>query len=262
MMLHGCTQTPADFATGTRMNVLADAYGVLVAYPEQTPRDNGNRCWNWFRRRDQARGEGEPSILAGIVADIAADHRVDPQRVYAAGLSAGAAMAVILGQTYPDVFAAVGAHSGLPFGAAYDMPGAFAAMQGRATPARAQPASDHAASAGKHRVMPTIVFHGDADRTVNASNGRAIVDDTVAASADPIRSDVAPSHQTSKGRTYTREAYAAGSGPALAEHWALHGGGHTWSGGDPAGSHVDPSGPDASAEMLRFFLQHANAPTR
>lgn len=256
LMLHGCTQNPADFATGTRMNALADRHGVLIAYPAQTPRDHGARCWNWFRRQDQQRGAGEPSILAGIVADISADHRVDPQRVYVAGLSAGAAMAVILGHTYPDVFAAVGAHSGLPFGAAHDMPGAFAAMQGRSTPPR-----NRAGATGDTRAMPTIVFHGDADRTVDCSNGRAIVQESVEASAGAAPTPLQSTQASAGGRTYTRETYGETSGPTLVEHWNLHGGGHAWSGGDPAGSHVDPAGPDASAEMLRFFLQHRNAGT-
>ena len=259
LMLHGCTQTPADFATGTRMNALADAHGVLVAYPAQTARENGAKCWNWFRSEDQRRDAGEPSILAGIVADIAADHRVDAQRVYVAGLSAGAAMAVILGRTYPDVFAGVGAHSGLPFGAANDMAGAFAAMQG-SVPARGDDAGGVSGTLSRRaRRMPTIVFHGDADRTVNVVNGRAIVDGM----ADSIGADTplkAHSVQSEvDGRSYTRDSHTDGSGKTLVEFWRLHGAGHAWSGGDPAGSHVDATGPDASAEMLRFFLQHANA---
>lgn len=248
LMLHGCTQSPADFATGTRMNALADQYGVLVAYPEQTSRDSGARCWNWFRSEDQIRGAGEPSILAGIVADIAVDHRVDSQRVYVAGLSAGAAMAVILGRTYPDVFAAVGAHSGLPFGAAKDMPGAFSAMQGRATTQRDQTDA-----------IPTIVFHGDADHTVNYSNGRAIAEDILGSSSNDAPLIMDQTQADERGRSYTREIYSDSSGTALVELWNLHGAGHAWSGGDPAGSYVDAAGPDASAEMLRFFLQHTKA---
>lgn len=244
LMLHGCTQDPADFARGTGMNALAEQHGVLVAYPAQTPRDNGSRCWNWFRLQDQQREGGEASILAGIVGHVAADHRVDRQRVYVAGLSAGAAMAVILGRTHPEVFAAVGAHSGLPFAAAHDMAGAFAAMQGNA----ARNANGPAAAP-----MPTIVFHGSADRTVDASNGTAIVRDALSDT-----SFVAQRHESQGGtRTCTRTCHVDADGRSQVEHWLLHGGGHAWSGGDPAGSHVDAFGPDASAEMLRFFRQHA-----
>jgi poly(hydroxyalkanoate) depolymerase family esterase len=259
LMLHGCTQDPADFAAGTRMNALADRHGVLVAYPAQAPRDNGSRCWNWFRRQDQRRDGGEPSILAGIVAHVAADHRVDARRVYVAGLSAGAAMAVILGRTYPDVFAAVGAHSGLPFGAAHDVASAFQAMHGAAGVGRATEIGGIASErrAGTSGVIPTIVFHGDADRTVHQDNGTAIVHDTVAATATPLAAQRIEA--AAGGRRHTRKTFVDAEGRSMVEHWVLHGAGHAWSGGDPAGSHVDPLGPDASAEMLRFFLQHAQS---
>ncbi|QOW20524.1 PHB depolymerase family esterase [Lysobacter ciconiae] len=261
LMLHGCTQDPADFATGTGMNALADQFGMLVAYPAQTARANGSNCWNWFRGQDQARGAGEPSILAGIVADIAADHRVDQARVYVAGLSAGAAMAVILGRTYPDVFAAVGAHSGLPFAAATDMSGAFAAMQGRAATPGAGAKSNAAAARRSARAVPipTIVFHGDADRTVNASNGQAIVDDILGSHEPSDRLASASVQAEAGGRAYTRQIHADDSGLPIVELWDLHGAGHAWSGGNPAGSFTDASGPDASAEMLRFFLRHTGA---
>ena len=259
VMLHGCTQNPEDFAAGTGMNSLADDHGVLVAYPAQTRRDNGSNCWNWFRSEDQLRGVGEPSILAGIVADIAVDHRVDAHRVYVAGLSAGAAMAVILGRTYPDVFAAVGAHSGLPFGAAKDMPGAFAAMQGTMTVNSERDDANGGEQRGRMRPIPTIVFHGDADRTVNWNNGRAIADDIIGVSTRGATLTASRMQGSDQGRGYTLERYTDPSGRALVELWSLHGGGHAWSGGDLAGSYVDPTGPDASAEMLRFFLQHENA---
>ena len=169
VMLHGCTQSPDDFAAGTRMNVLADQHGFLVAYPAQSVKANATRCWNWFRPQDQARGSGEPAFIAGMTAQIGADWRVDPARIYVAGLSAGAAMAVVLGKTYPDVFAAVGAHSGLPYGAAQDMGTAFAAMRTGAA------GVTNAGSQATGEVIPTIVFHGDRDQTVAAANGDAIV---------------------------------------------------------------------------------------
>ena len=243
VMLHGCTQSPDDFAAGTRMNELADAHGFLVAYPAQTARANGSKCWNWFRADDQAHGHGEPALIAGIARQVATDYRIDPRRVFVAGLSAGAAMAVILGHTYPDVFAAIGAHSGLPFAAAHDVASAFTAM--KAGPAGARTPLDGTTP------VPTIVFHGDADHTVAAGNGRAIVGDaTAGAMQHTTHSGVAPG-----GRAYTQEVFADAAGRPRVELWTLHGAGHAWSGGSAQGTYTDPSGPDASAEMLRFFLQ-------
>jgi poly(hydroxyalkanoate) depolymerase family esterase len=239
VMLHGCTQSPEDFAAGTRMNQLAEVHGFLVAYPAQTSRSNGNKCWNWFRPGDQARGRGEPSLLAGIAQQVASDYRIDPRRVFVAGLSAGAAMAVILGETYPDVFAGVGAHSGLPFAAAHDVASAFAAM--KAAPARTPRAG----------TVPTIVFHGDADHTVAVANSDGIVRDaTVDTAQRTAHGGVAPG-----GRSYTRTVWTGASDRPRAESWRVHGAGHAWSGGSAQGSYTDPAGPDASAEMVRFFLQ-------
>lgn len=255
VMLHGCTQSPDDFAAGTRMNALADQLGFLVAYPAQTARDNGSKCWNWFRAEDQRNGRGEPSLIAGIVAAIAADHGIDPHRVFVAGLSAGAAMAVILGQTYPDVFAAIGAHSGLPYGAAHDMPSAFAAMQGGSSTATAKRTAV-SASAIKRPSVPTIVFHGDADRTVNERNGIDIVQDATASGtpATPLHEHATPG-TVEDGRAYTRTVFTDAASRPRAEYWRIHGAGHAWSGGSASVSYTDPKGPDASAEMVRFFLQ-------
>ena len=245
VMLHGCKQNPDDFAAGTHMNELAEQHGFLVAYPAQSNNANGSNCWNWFRPEDQRRDGGEPAILAGIVADVGGAYRVDPARVYVAGLSAGAAMAVILGQTHPDVFAAVGAHSGLPVGAAHDVGSAFVAMySGRSKSARAAVPG----AAGPR----TIVFHGDEDSTVVARNGEAIVAHAVA--GDVPLTSTPPERASAQGRDYTRTVYADADGQPRVEQWLLHGGAHAWSGGSKAGSYTDPTGPDASAEMVRFFL--------
>lgn len=246
VMLHGCTQSPDDFAAGTRMNELAEEQTFLVVYPGQTQPANMQKCWNWFNASDQQRDAGEPSLIAGIAHEVVQEFSADPTRVYAAGLSAGGAAAAILAATYPDLFAAVGVHSGLPSGAAKDMPSAFAAMNGGGT---VQPR-------GTRRTVPTIVFHGDADRTVNPVNG-----DRVIAQATPRRTlDAVITRGTSEGgMTYTCTVQREGSEPALLEQWILHGAGHAWSGGSASGTYTDPRGPDASREMLRFFLAHTTA---
>jgi poly(hydroxyalkanoate) depolymerase family esterase len=243
VMLHGCTQDPDDFARGTRMNALARAQGFLVLYPAQSQRANAQRCWNWFKHNHQARGKGEPAILAGMVRQVIAAHDVDPARVYVAGLSAGGAMAAILGDAYPDLFAAVGVHSGLPTGSARDVQSAFAAMSGGAQPARR--------TARSGPTPPTIVFHGDADKTVDAVNGERVLEAAGLTARPESRRGA-----SAAGVPYSRRIHVDSQGVERAEQWTIHGAGHAWSGGDVAGSYTDPRGPDASAEMLRFFLQH------
>lgn len=238
MMLHGCTQNPVDFANGTDMNRLAEEHGLIIIYPAQARGANMQSCWNWFSQRDQQRGAGEPEILAGLASRIREDHEVPHDRIFVAGLSAGAAMAVILGRVYPDVFTAVGAHSGLPYGSASDMPSALATMAGNA------PASPRKAES----TVPTIIFHGSADTTVHPSNGQRIADDI-----HPSGTEIQDSGMQG-GRRFTRRMVLSRSGSSTSEHWSIEGLGHAWSGGNPAGSYVDASGPDASAEMLRFFL--------
>ena len=246
VMLHGCTQDPDDFARGTRMNALARERGFLVLYPAQSQRANAQRCWNWFKHNHQARGKGEPAILAGLVGQVIAAHDVDPARVYVAGLSAGGAMAAILGDAYPDLFAAVGVHSGLPTGSARDVQSAFAAMAGGVAPSRR--------AAKTSPTPPTIVFHGDADQTVNVVNGERVLEATgLSARPESTRGTSAA------GAAYSRRVYVDGQGAERGEQWTLHGAGHAWSGGDSSGSYTDPRGPDASAEMLRFFMRHPKA---
>jgi poly(hydroxyalkanoate) depolymerase family esterase len=241
VMLHGCTQTPDDFAAGTAMNDLAREQGCFVLYPAQSQRVNPQRCWNWFKHSHQQRGRGEPAMLAGMVRSIMARNSIDAGRVYVAGLSAGGAMASILGETYPELFAAVGVHSGLAAGAATDLPTALAAMKGAVTARR---------SAGSG--MPTIVFHGDADATVHPSNGEQVLAASVG-SDSPTET-----HALGRegGRACTRRIVRAANGQVVAEHWLVHGASHAWSGGSAAGTYTDVRGPDASAEMLRFFLEH------
>ena len=246
VMLHGCTQSPDDFAAGTRMNVLAEEQGLLICYPGQTSSANSSKCWNWFNAGDQQRGTGEPSIIAAITRDVMAQYVVDPSRVYVAGLSAGGALAATMGQVYPDLYAGVAVHSGLACGAATDMSSAFRVMrQGSAAP---RPAMSSVVPA-----VPTIVFHGDRDSTVNPVNG-----DEVAAQilkGEALRTEV-DDGQVLRGHAFRRTRYLDRQGRAVVEQWAIHGAGHAWAGGSSTGSYTDPQGPDASREMMRFFADH------
>ena len=256
VMLHGCTQSPEDFATGTRMNALADRHGFLVIYPAQPAQANPTKCWNWFRPEDQRRALGEPALIAGITREVVAGYRIDPKRIFVAGMSAGAAMAVVLGETYPDLFAAVGAHSGLDYGVAHDVPSAMVAMKGSGVVngQASQTASSRGSLPQRESRVPTIVFHGDRDMTVNVRNGAAIVDRVTAGSnGDPALRPGIEDGLAASGRTCRRTTYVDSAGRVLVEYWILTGAGHAWSGGNPAGSFTDARGPDASAEMVRFF---------
>jgi poly(hydroxyalkanoate) depolymerase family esterase len=248
VMLHGCKQNAEDFALGTRMNELAQAHGWVVLYPEQPLSANGLGCWNWFHAGNQQRGRGEPKILADLVRHVMAAEDIDPRRVYVAGLSAGGAMAATLAGTYPELFAAVGIHSGLPHAAAHDMMSAFHAM--RDGPLARRVAAEAAA------LLPTIVFHGDLDDTVHPGNGEALIA-SAAAPAGAAPSWTRVEHgQKPGGHAWTRTVHTSADGRIQAEHWLVHGAGHAWCGGSPEGSYTDPAGPDASAEMLRFFAAH------
>ena len=250
IMLHGCTQSPNDFAAGTRMNELAEEYDFLVAYPGQPSSANSSRCWNWFSVGDQLRGQGEPSLIAGITQQIIRDFRVEPESVFVAGLSAGGAAAAILGSAYPDLYAATGIHSGLACGAAKDVPSAFAAMR--------QGGSGLTASSPGQRPLRCIVFHGDRDKTVNPVNGDQVIAQSKGGAQ--LRAVVSRG-QSAGGLKYTRSVHADESGRVMLEHWVLHGAGHAWSGGSAARSYTDPKGPDASREMVRFFLERPSAPS-
>jgi poly(hydroxyalkanoate) depolymerase family esterase len=219
-----------------------------VVYPAQRRDANPSKCWNWFRAADQRRDEGEPSLIAGITRQVMQDYSVDPKRVFVAGLSAGGAAAAIMGATYSDLYAAVGIHSGLAYGAATDMPSAFAAMR-------------QGGGAGRQTVasgpkVPTIIFHGDRDSTVHPDNGVQAIEQAIGA----IRTQKKMHRgQIPGGHGYTRTTHADGE-REIVEHWDIHGAGHAWSGGSPAGSYTDPEGPDATKEMLRFFLENPHPP--
>lgn len=244
VMLHGSSQSSRDFAIGTGMDRVAEEQNFLVAYPDQPRSANLGKSWNWFRNEDQKRDEGEPSILAGLTREIMAEFNVDPARVYVAGLSSGGAAAAVMALAYPDIYAAVGIHSGLAGGSAGSMSVAFSTMR-RGALLRPRQAT---------HPLPTIVFHGDRDTTVSPVNG----DQAIAqVQPDGDLNITTVDGRSSGGMAYTRTILTEPDGMWSSEQWVLHGGGHAWAGGHPAGSHTDPTGPDASREMLRFFMTHA-----
>jgi poly(hydroxyalkanoate) depolymerase family esterase len=256
VMLHGCTQYSDDFAVGTGMNRLAEEHGFIVAYPRQSMRANQSACWNWFNLANQMRDVGEPSIIAGMTRTIMAEFDIDAERVYVAGLSAGGAMAAIMSATYPDLYAATGIHSGLAYGTATDVASAFAAMRGTAS--AAEPAHRKSQLKSANGRVRTIVFHGASDQRVHPSNAERIVAEARAGLTGPAQET---QHDGSAGgRAYTRTVITDANGVPHVEHWAIEGLGHAWSGGSPEGSHTDQHGPDASREMLRFFLRSPAQP--
>ena len=269
VMLHGCTQDPDDFAAGTGMNGHAREQGFCVLYPAQSADANPQRCWNWFKHNHQSRGRGEAALLASMTLSVMKQHGIDASRVYIAGLSAGGAMAAIVAAAYPEIYAAAGVHSGLAVGAAGNVSEALAAMKSGAS------AEKLGTQAQSKTAVPTIVFHGDQDRTVHPRNGEQVIVIVQCSSGQRVEKGV-----SSGGRRFTRTVHLRGNAmesdaasgtvsgiasgiaggsvasSAVAEHWLVHGAGHAWAGGDPKGSYTDSSGPNASREMLRFFLEH------
>ena len=241
VMLHGCTQNPDDFAAGTAMNEAAELKACYVLYPAQSRQANPHGCWNWFKHNHQQRDRGEPALIAGMTHQMLDQHPIDRRRVYVAGLSAGGAMAAILGVAYPELYAAVGVHSGLAAGVATDLPTALAAMRSGSV------------GRGTAHGVPTIVFHGDADATVHPANGEQVI------AACAGTASVVQTHRidSESGRASTRHVHRdPADGRVLGERWVVHGAAHAWSGGNAQGSYTDSGGPDATAEMLRFFFEH------
>ena len=247
VMLHGCTQSADDFAAGTRMNAVAEEHACFVAYPEQAQSANSSRCWNWFNPADQQRAAGEPSLIAGLTRQVMRDYAIDARRIYVAGLSAGGAAAAILGDAYPDLYAAIGVHSGLACGAARDLPSAFAAMRQGGAASFRQDGGDR---------PPAIVFHGDSDATVHPRNAEQVARQFHPDDGAPSLQRLTDGGRAPGGRAYTRTRHLDAEGRTAMEVWLVHGAGHAWAGGSAAGSFTDPEGPDATREMVRFLLQH------
>ena len=264
VMLHGCTQNPDDFAAGTGMNERAREQGFCVLYPEQSQDANPSRCWNWFKHNHQQRGRGEPALLASMTQMVIQKHGMDARRVFVAGLSAGGAMAAIVAGAYPEIFAAVGVHSGLPSGSASNVAEAMMVMKsgeaGISMPGKGPgfgAARTAAPQAHTPTAVPTIVFHGDQDQTVHPRNGEKVIAAALGSATTPASTAGSARVEqgvSARGRRYTRAIHQSAQGQVMAEHWVVHGAGHAWSGGDAKGSYTDAQGPDATREMLRFFL--------
>lgn len=250
VMLHGCRQTADDFAVGTNMNAIARAHNLLVAYPHQPPSANSMSCWNWFRPQDQASLGGEAEIIAGLTRNLQAEFCIPQENIFVAGLSAGGAMAAVLGATYPELYSAVGIHSGLAYRSAHDVGSAFAAMRGQNQQwFLARPRADF-----RPRL---IVFHGSDDQTVVPANAAFLWEEAVRSKGP---GEVVELTIHGGGRAVDRRIFASRAGVGCVEEWIIHGAAHAWSGGDPRGSYTDAKGPDASAEMVRFFLSGHLAP--
>lgn len=260
VMLHGCTQSAEDFAAGTRLAELAEREGLLLAFPEQRPGAHPQRCWNWYDPAHQRRGTGEPALIAGIARQVRSDYAVDPDRVYLGGISAGGAMAVNVAAAYPEIFAAVGVHSAMPFAAASDVAGALRAMRRGPAERASGAAALRDAMGARARMVPLLVLHGAADPVVSPANAAALAGQWARAMAEISGAAPGPvqrRQETVAGRTVSRELFrTAAGGGVVVESWVVEGLEHAWSGGSPEGSYTDPAGPDASREMVRFFREH------
>ncbi|UFJ42260.1 PHB depolymerase family esterase [Brevibacillus humidisoli] len=266
VMLHGCTQDPDQFAAGTQMNVLAESHNFLVLYPEQPLSANINKCWNWFEPAHQSRGSGEPALIAGMVNQTKSQYTIDDNRVYIGGLSAGAAMSVIMGAAYPDVFAAISVGAGLEYKAATSVTSAYTAMRSGGPDPVQQGNKAYTAMGNRGRVVPVIVFHGTSDYTVYPVNADQVISQW--AQTNDLAADGVDNNQIDDtadqtihsavpgGRSYTKYVYEDQNGFIVMEKYLVDGMGHAWSGGSSTGSYTDPQGPNATQLSWDFFLDH------
>lgn len=264
--LHGCGSNADEESRWSRFNELAEAFGLLVAYPEQDPNANGSRCWNWFLEEHHQRDAGEPSIIAGITRAVMDRWNVDARRVYLAGISAGGAMADIMAVTYPDLYAAAMIYAGCEYQGGPTCLGATGTLSGDESGARS------IAAMGAHaRAVPVFVIQGDADPVVPPGNAELVVGqflaiaDTVDDGANDGSVSRTPASTSTgaspEGATYEVDQYRDAAGCLLVERWLIHGMGHMWSNAESNGSARDalltfPTGPDVSAPTIEFLLSH------
>ncbi|HSQ10100.1 MAG TPA: PHB depolymerase family esterase [Burkholderiaceae bacterium] len=255
VLLHGCKQGAAEFAAGTRMNEAAEAAGVVVLYPQQSLGANLLRCWNWYALHDRSNKDGDAAVIAAMTRQVMREHDIDATRVYVAGMSAGGGMAAVLVRDYPELYAALGVHSGVPAGLAHDVYSAMRLMSTGPVPSEAEagPGTGNVGGAS----AASIVFHGDEDTVVHLSNGVAIHGGAGGSQVPPLLDTQQSTTQPRPGhRGFTRSVEYGAGGVTERELWIVHGAGHAWAGGSSEQPDTDSSGPDASREMLRFFLQH------
>jgi poly(hydroxyalkanoate) depolymerase family esterase len=266
VMLHGCTQSPGGFAGETGMNEVAEQEGFVAIYPDQTGSANTNECWNWFEPADQTRGSGEPALIAGMTQQTIADYAIDTDAVFAAGFSAGGAMVPIMAAAYPDIYRAVAVHSGLEYDAADSLIEANTAMTSGGPDPQQKGRDAYEAMGSRARPVPTIVFHGTSDYTVDTVNGQQAAEQatqTADLAADDTDDGSVPSSPTSTttkqstGHSYTISRYADDSGEPVVAKYIVDGMGHAWSGGTQGGAYTDPDGPDASRIVWDFFAARA-----
>ncbi|NJO07416.1 MAG: PHB depolymerase family esterase [Chloroflexaceae bacterium] len=264
VMLHGCTQTPDDFAAGTRMNTYAEQQPCLVLYPQQPRTANRYRCWNWFLSVNQHRDRGEPSLIMGMIWHVLHDFSIDRYRIYIAGISAGGAMAAIMAACYPDVFAAVAICAGIPYQAATTPMGAMQVMKRGSRDPHLQGATLLRAMRQYRRVMPLVLFQGTADEVVSPINADHLLNQWLYANQFQLRNGTTPLDTLSPrptrierghvpgGHAFTEYIYTTERGRMLLKRYLIYGMGHAWPGGDAAGSYTDPYGPDASRLIVDF----------
>jgi poly(hydroxyalkanoate) depolymerase family esterase len=267
VVLHGCTQDPDNIAMGTRFNSLANIHNFLVLYPQQTREFNANKCWNWFEPEHQVRGSGEPAIIAGMVDYVRENYKVDSNRVFITGLSAGGAMSTIMGACYPDYFAAIGVHSGLEYKSGTNLETAFSAMSNGGPDPDRQGQLAYQCSGSSSRVLPVMVFHGSSDEIVNPVNGLQVIQQFAQMNDyadDGVDNDSISSTPTSSGDYQIPDAYSytvhdyGGDATPLLRYYEISDMGHAWSGGniEKPSTYTDPQGPDASVRLWMFFMSH------
>jgi poly(hydroxyalkanoate) depolymerase family esterase len=273
VLLHGCTQDAADIARGTRITEHADREGFIALLPEQPASANAKKCWNWYDPAHQARDAGEPSLIAGMTAKVTADYAVDPDRVHLAGISAGAGMAALVAVAYPETYASVAMHSGIAWRAATSVMAALGVMGGGPSLAVADSLGREAAAAmgARKRAIPALVIQGGSDKVVHPANAAALARQwtRMNANARPtdepqiaLRDDAESNDRSGETNGYHWTRATFGAGQETVDELIVAELGHAWSGGSSTGTFTDEHGPDATAEIVRFFIEHPRIGTR